>query len=149
MATHSDALVFFGITGDLAYKKIFPALHAMIRRKTLDIPIIGVARDDFTLDKLKERAHASINEHGGGVDPAAIKALDGLLSYVKGEYSDKKPSWRCTMRSRAPADQPSTSPFHRFCSDPWSNICQNRSVTPAHASSLKSPSATIGPRRKN
>jgi glucose-6-phosphate 1-dehydrogenase len=90
MATHSDALVFFGITGDLAYKKIFPALHAMIRRKTLDIPIIGVARDDLTLDKLKERARASINEHGGGVDPAAIKVLDGLLSYVKGEYSDEK-----------------------------------------------------------
>jgi glucose-6-phosphate 1-dehydrogenase len=88
MATHSDALVFFGITGDLAYKKIFPALHAMIRRKTLDIPIIGVARDDFTLDQLKERARASINEHGGGVDPAAIKVLEGLLSYVKGEYSD-------------------------------------------------------------
>jgi glucose-6-phosphate 1-dehydrogenase len=85
MATHSDALVFFGITGDLAYKKIFPALHAMIRRKTLDIPIIGVARDDFTLNKLKERARASINEHGGGVDPAAIKVFDGLLSYVKGE----------------------------------------------------------------
>jgi glucose-6-phosphate 1-dehydrogenase len=90
MATHSDALVFFGITGDLAYKKIFPALHAMIRRKTLAIPIIGVARDDFTLDKLKERARASINEHGGGVEPGAIKVLDGLLSYVKGEYSDEK-----------------------------------------------------------
>ena len=90
MTAHSDALVFFGITGDLAYKKIFPALHAMIRRKTLDIPIIGVARDDFTLDKLKERARASINEHGGGVDPATIKVLDGLLSYVKGEYSDEK-----------------------------------------------------------
>jgi glucose-6-phosphate 1-dehydrogenase len=78
MAAHSDALVFFGITGDLAYKKIFPALHAMIRRKTLDIPIIGVARDDFTLGKLKERARASIDEHGGGVDPAAIGVLDGL-----------------------------------------------------------------------
>ena len=90
MTTHSDAMVFFGITGDLAYKKIFPALHAMIRRKTLDIPIIGVARDDFTLDTLKERARASINEHGGGVDPAAIKVLDRLLSYVKGEYSDEK-----------------------------------------------------------
>jgi glucose-6-phosphate 1-dehydrogenase len=89
MATHSDALVFFGITGDLAYKKIFPALHAMIRRKTLDIPIIGVARDDFTLDDLKERARASINEHGGGVDPAAFSVLGRLLSYVKGEYSDE------------------------------------------------------------
>jgi len=85
---HSDALVFFGITGDLAYKKIFPALHAMVRRGTLGIPVIGVARDDFTLDQLKARARASIDEHGGGVDAEAIKALDGLLRYVKGEYSD-------------------------------------------------------------
>jgi glucose-6-phosphate 1-dehydrogenase len=87
---HSDALVFFGITGDLAYKKIFPALHSMARRGTLGIPVIGVARDDFTLDQLKARARASIDEHGGGVDAEAIKALDGLLRYVKGEYSDVK-----------------------------------------------------------
>ena len=86
--THSDALVFFGITGDLAYKKIFPALHSMVRRGTLKIPVIGVARDEFTLDQLKARARASIEEHGGGVDPDAIKILDGLLKYVKGEYSD-------------------------------------------------------------
>ncbi len=90
MTIHSDALVFFGITGDLAYKKIFPALHAMIRRGTLDIPVIGVARDDFTLDQLRARARASIDEHGGGVDANAIKVLDGLLTYVKGEYSDAK-----------------------------------------------------------
>jgi glucose-6-phosphate 1-dehydrogenase len=90
MDNHSDALVFFGITGDLAYKKIFPALHAMIRRGTLRLPIIGVARDDFTLAQIKERARASINEHGGGVDAEAIKVLDGLLKYVKGEYSDDR-----------------------------------------------------------
>jgi glucose-6-phosphate 1-dehydrogenase len=86
--THSDALVFFGITGDLAYKKIFPALHSMVRRGTLRIPVIGVARDDFTLDQLKARARASIEEHGGGVDPEVIKTLDGLLKYVRGDYSD-------------------------------------------------------------
>ena len=90
MDNHSDALVFFGVTGDLAYKKIFPALHAMIRRGTLNIPVIGVARDDFTLQKLKDRARASIDEHGGGVDPDAMQKLDSLLSYVKGEYSDPK-----------------------------------------------------------
>jgi glucose-6-phosphate 1-dehydrogenase len=88
MDNHSDALVFFGITGDLAYKKIFPALHAMVRRGTLHIPVIGVARDDFTLEQLKARARASIAEHGGGVDPDTMKVLDGLLRYVKGEYSD-------------------------------------------------------------
>jgi glucose-6-phosphate 1-dehydrogenase len=90
MDTHSDALVFFGVTGDLAYKKIFPALHAMARRGTLNIPVIGVARDDFTLDKLKERARSSIDQHGGGVDPDAMKKLESLLSYVKGEYSDQQ-----------------------------------------------------------
>lgn len=88
MENHSDALVFFGITGDLAYKKIFPALHAMVRRGSLTIPVVGVARDDYTLNKLKERARASIHEHGGGVDPDTMKKLDALLSYVKGEYSD-------------------------------------------------------------
>ena len=54
-ATHSDALVFFGATGDLAYKKIFPALQAMIKRGELDIPIIGMARAGWTLEKLRER----------------------------------------------------------------------------------------------
>ena len=90
MAAHSDALVFFGITGDLAYKKIFPALHAMIKRKTLDIPIIGVARDNFTLEQIKGRARASIQEHGGGIDPDAIKVLERLLVYVQGEYAEDR-----------------------------------------------------------
>ncbi len=89
MEAHSDALVFFGVTGDLAYKKIFPALHAMSRRGTLNVPVIGVARDDFSLDKLKERARASIEQHGGGVDPEAMKKLESLLSYVEGDYSDQ------------------------------------------------------------
>jgi glucose-6-phosphate 1-dehydrogenase len=89
MDKHADALVFFGITGDLAYKKIFPALHSMIRRGTLRVPIIGVARDDFTLDQLKARARASIDEHGGGCDPETMKVLDQLLLYVKGEYTDE------------------------------------------------------------
>jgi glucose-6-phosphate 1-dehydrogenase len=90
MEKNSDALVFFGITGDLAFKKIFPALHAMIKRKTLNIPIVGVARDDFTLEQIKARARASIDQHGGGADPEAMKILEGLLTYVKGEYSDDK-----------------------------------------------------------
>lgn len=85
---HCDALVFFGITGDLAYKKIFPALHSMVRRGTLSIPVIGVARDDFTLAQLRARARASIEEHGGGIDPQAFSRLIELLQYVKGDYSD-------------------------------------------------------------
>ncbi|MEP7345289.1 MAG: glucose-6-phosphate dehydrogenase [Gemmatimonadaceae bacterium] len=82
----SDALVFFGITGDLAYKKIFPALHSMAKRGTLDIPVIGVASSALTVDDLDQRARASITEHGGGVDEAAFKRLTSLLRYVQGNY---------------------------------------------------------------
>jgi glucose-6-phosphate 1-dehydrogenase len=82
----SDALVFFGITGDLAYKKIFPALHAMARRGMLEIPVVGVASSECTRDALVERARASINEHGGGVDATAFAALAKALAYVQGDY---------------------------------------------------------------
>ena len=62
---HSDALVFFGATGDLAYKKIFPALQGMVRRGHLSVPVIGVARAGWTVDQLRDRARASLKEHGG------------------------------------------------------------------------------------
>ena len=64
----SDALVFFGATGDLAYKKIFPALQAMVKRGTLKVPVVGVAKSGWTLEQLKERARDSLEKHGGGVD---------------------------------------------------------------------------------
>jgi glucose-6-phosphate 1-dehydrogenase len=83
----SDAFVFFGATGDLAYKKIFPALYAMIRRGGLDIPIIGMARAGWTLDKLKARARASI-EHDGDFDAASFEKLAAQLRYVDGDYTD-------------------------------------------------------------
>jgi glucose-6-phosphate 1-dehydrogenase len=70
----SDALVFFGATGDLAYKKIFPALQAMARRGRLDVPVIGVAKSNWTLDQLLERAKNSVTEYGG-LDPSAFKIL--------------------------------------------------------------------------
>jgi glucose-6-phosphate 1-dehydrogenase len=85
--THSDTLVFFGATGDLAYKKIFPALQAMVKRGTLNVPVIGVAKEDWTLDRLKARAKDSL-EHHGGVDAAAFDKLCGLLRYVSGDYND-------------------------------------------------------------
>lgn len=84
----SDVLVFFGATGDLAYKKIFPALHAMARRGRLDFPVIGVARRGWTREQFIERARASVNEHGGGADPAAFAALASTLRYVAGDYRD-------------------------------------------------------------
>jgi glucose-6-phosphate 1-dehydrogenase len=83
----SDALVFFGATGDLAYKKIFPALQAMVKRGHLGVPVIGVAKAGWTLEQLKARARDSV-EHHGGLDPAAFDRLAGLLRYVDGDYAD-------------------------------------------------------------
>jgi glucose-6-phosphate 1-dehydrogenase len=85
--SHSDALVFFGATGDLAYKKIFPALQAMVKRGHLDVPIIGVAKAGWNLEQLRARAHDSLDKHGG-VDAAAFDKLGSLLRYVDGDYSD-------------------------------------------------------------
>jgi glucose-6-phosphate 1-dehydrogenase len=87
-ALESDAFVFFGATGDLAYKKIFPALHSMVRRGTLTVPVIGVAKSGWTLDQLRKRAGDSIQAFGGGVDDAAFTQLIGLLHYIDGDYSD-------------------------------------------------------------
>jgi glucose-6-phosphate 1-dehydrogenase len=84
---HSDALVFFGATGDLAYKKIFPALQAMMKRGNLNVPVVGVAKAGWNLDQLRARAKDSLEKHGG-VDPAAFEKLSGLLRYVDGDYQD-------------------------------------------------------------
>jgi len=86
--SHSDALVFFGATGDLAYKKIFPALQSMIKRGHLDVAVIGVAKAGWDLDQFRARAHDSLEKHGGGVDAAAFDKLSGLLRYVDGDYND-------------------------------------------------------------
>src|SRR6476661_1084529 len=85
--SESDAFVFFGATGDLAYKQIFPALQALIRSGDLDMPVIGMARADWTLDKLRDRARDSL-EHNGGVDPEAFAKLSARLQYVGGDYQD-------------------------------------------------------------
>jgi glucose-6-phosphate 1-dehydrogenase len=83
----SDAFVFFGATGDLAHKKIFPALHAMAKRGHLDVPVIGVAKAGWNLDQFQARAKDSLEKHGG-LDPAAFGKLRGLLRYVDGDYQD-------------------------------------------------------------
>jgi glucose-6-phosphate 1-dehydrogenase len=93
----SDALVFFGASGDLAYKKIFPALQATARRGRLDFPIVGVAKSGWTVAELIERAKASVAEHGGGVDPQAFPRLVEKLRYVDGDYND--PSTFARLRS--------------------------------------------------
>ena len=84
---HSDALVFFGATGDLAYKKIFPSLQAMLKRGHLDVPVIGVAKAGWNLEQLKARARESLEQHGE-FDAAAFDKLAGLLRYVDGDYND-------------------------------------------------------------
>ena len=83
----SDAFVFFGATGDLAYKKIFPALYAMVRRGGFHIPIIGMARAGWNLDKLKDRARDSVQQ-SGDFDAASFEKLAALLRYVDGDYAD-------------------------------------------------------------
>ncbi len=84
----SDALAFFGATGDLAYKKIFPALHAMARHGHLSFPVIGVAKSGWDLARLRTRARDSVETHGGGVDEAAFTTLLKNLRYVDGDYRD-------------------------------------------------------------
>jgi len=84
-AARSDALVFFGASGDLVYKKIFPALYAMARRGRLDVPVIGVARSESTLEQFRARARESL-ERQGRLDQAAFARLAERLRYVKGEY---------------------------------------------------------------
>jgi glucose-6-phosphate 1-dehydrogenase len=85
--SQSDALVFFGATGDLAYKKIFPSLQSMIKRGHLDVPIVGVAKAGWDLNQLRARAKESLEKHGG-IDRPAFDKLIGLLRYVDGDYKD-------------------------------------------------------------
>ena len=80
--------MLFGATGDLAYKKIFPALQAMVKRGRLDVPVVGVARSGWNLDALRERIYASLEQHGGGADQAAFAKLRAQLRYVDGDYRD-------------------------------------------------------------
>ena len=86
-STHADAFVFFGATGDLAYKKVFPALQAMVKRGHLNIPVIGVAKAGWNLDQLRARVRDSLEKHGG-LDPAAFEQLNRLLRYIDGDYKD-------------------------------------------------------------
>src|ERR1039458_2957378 len=86
----SDAFVFFGATGDLAHKKIFPALQSMVKHGTLNVPVIGVAKSGWTIEQLRERARDSLTKFGGGVDEAAFQKLCQLMSYIDSDYADDK-----------------------------------------------------------
>jgi glucose-6-phosphate 1-dehydrogenase len=108
----SDALVFFGATGDLAYKKILPALQEMIKRGTLAVPVIGVAKSGWNLAQLQARARDSLEQHGG-VDPVAFPRLLSLLRYVDGDYSDP-----ATFRALRAALGPARHPAHYLAIPP-------------------------------
>lgn len=100
----ADALVLFGASGDLAYKKIFPSLQALVRRGRLDVPVIGVARSDWTLEQLRARVRASLAEHGG-IDAAACARLLERLRYVAGDYADPA-TFAALQRELAGAQRP-------------------------------------------
>ncbi len=107
-----DALVFFGATGDLAYKKIFPALQAIARRGKLDFPVVGVAKSGWSREQLLDRARASVSENGG-LDAAAFQRLAECLHYVDGDYSDPT----TFVRLRAELDR-ATCPAHYLAIPP-------------------------------
>ena len=89
-ASHSDALVLFGVTGDLAHKMIFPALYAMVKRGALKVPVIGVAFPKWSLARLHKRVTDSIERAGGIDNKRAFKLLLSRLKYVSGDYQDSK-----------------------------------------------------------
>ena len=88
--SHSDALVVYGVTGDLAHKMIFPALYAMVKRGTLNVPVIGVAFPKWSLERLQRRVTHSIKQSGGIDNKRAFQHLLSLLKYVSGDYNDSK-----------------------------------------------------------
>jgi glucose-6-phosphate 1-dehydrogenase len=103
-AVRSDAFVFFGATGDLAYKKIFPALQRMIRLGRLTVPVIGVAKAGWDLAQLRERARDSLEKHGG-LDEDAFATLCSRLRYVDGDYADQA-TFEALRRELGPAEHP-------------------------------------------
>jgi glucose-6-phosphate 1-dehydrogenase len=108
----SDALVFFGATGDLAYKKIFPALQAMVSRGHLDVPIIGVAKAGWNVEQFRNRVKDSLEKHGG-IDPPVFDRLLRLLRYVDGDYADA-----ATFRALRDKLGNATSPAHYLAIPP-------------------------------
>jgi glucose-6-phosphate 1-dehydrogenase len=102
--TPSDALVFFGATGDLAYKQIFPALQALVKRGALNVPVIGVARASWTVDQLRARSRDSLEKHGA-LDRGAFDKLSSLLHYVSVDYGDPK-GFDALRRELGPAKRP-------------------------------------------
>ena len=112
---HSDALVFFGATGDLAYKKIFPALQAMVKRGHLNVPVVGVAKAGWNLDQLRARAKDSLEKHGG-VDAAAFEKLHPMVQGRKARGVRRSGGeWRMVKVGNLPGRRG----FPERLSQPW------------------------------
>jgi glucose-6-phosphate 1-dehydrogenase len=149
----SDALVFFGATGDLAYKQIFPALQALVAHDGLDLPLIGIARSGWTLGKLQQRAHASIaqaaKDQGGQVDEPAFARLIARLKFVGGDYNDPA-TFKLLKQTLGPARRP----LHYLAIPPSlfatvARACSRPAARTAHASLWKNRSDAIWRRRGN
>jgi glucose-6-phosphate 1-dehydrogenase len=126
-AERSDAFVFFGATGDLAYKQIFPALQALTRAGQLDMPIIGMARTGWTLDRLRDRARDSLVQNGG-LDTDAFAKLSARLQYVGGVYQDGA-TYELLRQALGGATRPlHYPPYLQACLRPWSRVWQTRAA---------------------
>ncbi len=144
----SDALVFFGATGDLAYKQIFPALLGLVAEEGLDIPIVGVAKAGWGLDQLKDRAGKSLAEHGVG-DAAAEEKLLSLLRYVDGDYEDPATFSRLQKGSGRPRARCTIWRFRPSCSARWRRPWPRPAARTTRVSSSRSRSATTAPRPRS
>ena len=146
-ATQSDALVFFGATGDLAYKQIFPALLGLVREQEVNVPIVGVAKAGWTLQQLQDRARASLKEHGSFEEPAFAKLL-GLLRYVDGDYNDPR-TFESVKRAprRGPNGRYTTWQSHQCYLGLSSLRLRKRGSPRTRGSSSRSPSAMTANRR--
>jgi glucose-6-phosphate 1-dehydrogenase len=109
----SDALVIFGITGDLARKKIIPALHGLARRGRLNMPVLGVARESWTKEQLDERICASLREQSDSIDEAALASLFRSMRYVNGDYREPD-----TFRKLRDALDKACTPLHYLAIPP-------------------------------
>ena len=108
----SDALVFFGATGDLAYKKIFPTLQSMARHGKLNVPVIGVAKAGWTLDDLKARARDSVEKHGG-IDNQGFEILMGNCATSTATTATRRRFRRCASSWARPSIPPIIWRFRR------------------------------------
>ena len=147
-APRSDALVLFGVTGDLAHKMIFPALYAMVKRDALRVPVIGVAFPKWSLAQLRDRVQDSITRSGGIDDRRAFDQLLSLLSYVSGDYKDQG-TFTKIKEALGRARAPGSLPRHpaRALRDGDHRARRRETWPRTHASSSKSLSAATWPRR--